>query len=528
MFAWKGQSGRRGGASVPKRFAAIDFDSRSLHIVCARRTRAGARIEKLTHAAIPEDLDTADANAFGAFLGKTLRTMRLGIKAVVMNVPRGLAVLKPLQFPPGTAYGELAGMVQFQVEKELPFPMAEAVVDFTRANHYDTEEVDDHPHVNVLVSAVRLPVVEHYKQIALAAGVKLFRLGLRPVATMRCVAECLGAEASGPLAVIHVTADETEIMVFSGGTLAFSRSALFAESLSEHPDQSEASPQSRRVAGEIARSLQTYQAAEGGAAIERVLLAGGTGIEAGVARSLRKRLGVSCEPFNPAEALRLGEDEGASAYIASLGMAVGHDGSATPFDFLNPKRPRVRRNVKAIRRGAMAAAAGVVLAAGVVAGSMWVGGKQDRVAALRREAARLKKDRKPCDTRIKHIKALDEWDQSGVDILGHWTYVSSVAPPCTDLYITSLKMALTDGVLKFNVRARDDTAIIKLGQTLRNGEDKYGVRTGRVSTGEDKFRYLYGTTINVSPPQGRRADLTDVKPPPGRPRDDVSHLEKYR
>ena len=126
---------------MPKRFAAIDFDSRSLYIVWAQRTRAGAHIQKLTHAAIPEDIDTADANVFGAFLGKTLRAT--GVKAVVMNVPRGMAVLKPLQFPPGTAFGELAGMVQFQVEKELPFPLAEAVVDFTLANHYDIEDIAD-------------------------------------------------------------------------------------------------------------------------------------------------------------------------------------------------------------------------------------------------------------------------------------------------------------------------------------------------------------------------------------------------
>ena len=513
---------------MPKRFAAIDFDSRSLYIVCAQRTRTGAHIQKLTHTEIPEEIDTSDADAFGAFLGKTLRTMRLGIKAVVMNVPRGLAVLKPLQFPPGTAYGELAGMVQFQVEKELPFPMAEAVVDFTLAGHYDTEDVDDRPQVNVLVSAVRLPVVEHYKQIALAAGVKLFRLGLRPVATMRCVTECLGAAASGPLAVIHVTADETEIMVFSGGTLAFSRSAMFPEPLAGDPDQSGSTPQSRTVAGEIARSLQTYQAAEGGAAIERVLLAGGTGIEDGVARSLRKRLGVSCERFDPAEALGLPDDGAASAYIASLGMAVGHDGSATPFDFLNPTRPRVRRNVKAIRGGLAAAVAVLVLAAGVVGGTMWVGGKQDQVAALKKQAATQKKLRKPYDTQVKHLAALHEWDDGGVDILGHWTYVSSVAPPCTDLYITSLKVMGSDGLLKFNVRAKDDTAIIQLGQTLRNGSARYGIRTSRVSTGEDRFRYLYGTTIAISPPAGKRADLAGVKAPPRRPRDDVSDQGKYR
>jgi len=532
MFGLKNKSGPRRGASVPKRFAAIDFDSRRLHIVCASRTRNGARIQKLMQADIPADIDTSDAKALGAFLGKTLKKMRMGIKAVVMSVPRGLAVLKPLQFPPGTAYNELAGMVQFQVEKELPFPLVEAVVDFTVASHYDTEDVDDHPHVNVLVSAVRLPVVEHYKQIALAAGVRLLRLGLRPAATMRCVSECLGEAAAGPLAVIHVTADETEIMVMAGGTLAFSRSAMMLSPLGDQSDEAERARQSRSIAGEIARSLQTYQAAEGGGNIDRILLAGGTGIEEGIATSLQKRLGVACERFSPAEALVLADDDGrASAFIAALGMAVGHDGSATPFDFIHPKRPRVKRDVKKIRRRLLVGAAAVMLIASITVGSIWVGQKKAVVDRLRAQAAELKKKRKPLDAQGKHLQALRAWDDRGMDLLGHWAYVSGAAPSCTDVYITSLKMGKegSDDSLKFVVRAKDDMVIIKFSQVLRGSRPwaatdsdlGYDVSTNRVATGEDPFRYLYGTTLSVSPPEGKKANLSGIRPE-RRPSDDVS------
>ena len=515
-----------GGASVPKRFAAVDFDSRNLYIVCVERTRKGVRIRRLRHAEMPEDLNTTDARAVGTFLGSALKKTRPSVKAVVMNVPRGLAVLKPFQFPSGTAYEDLAGMVQFQVEKELPFPIAEAVVDFTIASHYDAEVAEDRPHVNVLVSAVRLPVVEHYKQIALAAGVRLLRLGLRPAATMRCVTECLGAAAGGPLAVIHVTADETEIMVLRGGTLAFSRSALFGEPLEREMAQTDMANHVRIVAAEIARSIQTYQAAEGGGNVERVLLAGGTGIEAGVARSLRRRLGVSCERFNPATPLELPDDGTASAFIASLGMAVGHDGSATPFDFLNPKRPRVRRNVKKIRRGLVAAAAAIALAAGVTVGGVWLVGKKTVVSQLRKQASDLKKDRKPYDTQAEDLRTLRDWDERGMDLAGHWAYISSVAPPCTELYITSLNTG-PDGSIRFKVRAKDDAAIIQFGRVLRSNRSGYTIRANRVSTGEDRFLYLYGTTMNITPAQGKQADLTGLKPP-RRPSDDVSYEEKYR
>ena len=526
MFTLTGRPGWRGGTNMPKRFAAVDFDSHRLYIVCAERVRKGARIRQLTHVRMPEDLDTADARSVGEFLGRALRKMRLGVKAVVMSVPRGLAVLKPMQFPPGTAYEDLAGMVQYQVEKELPFPMAEAVVDFTIANHYAAEAASDRARVNVLVSAVRLPVVEHYRQIALAAGVKLLRLGLRPVATMRCITECLGQVDAGPLAVIHVTADETEIMVLSAGTLAFSRSALFAEALGKETPQADVARHVRTVAAEIARSLQTYHAAEGGENIKQILLAGGTGIEAGVAKTLGRRLGVSCERFNPAGPMRLPDDGQGSAFIASLGMAVGQDGLAAPFDFLNPKRPRVRRDGKKIRRGMLAAAAAVMLIAGITAGTMWVSGKKAAVAELKAKVSNLEKKRKPYDRQAGQLEAIGAWDARASDLLGHWAYVSTVAPPCTELYITSLHVG-SDGELKLAVRAKDDTAILEFGRTLRANRSGYSVKTNRVATGEDRFRYLYGTTVNVVPPKGKRADISKLKPP-RRPADDVSDSEKYR
>ena len=55
MFGFKNILGARGGANVPKRFAAIDFDSRRLQIVCASRARNGACIQKLMQADIPEN-----------------------------------------------------------------------------------------------------------------------------------------------------------------------------------------------------------------------------------------------------------------------------------------------------------------------------------------------------------------------------------------------------------------------------------------------------------------------------------------
>src|SRR5207237_10020115 len=60
--------------------------------------------------------------------------------------------------------------------------------------------------------------------------------------------------------------------------------------------------------------------------------------------------------------------EHAAGSISALGLALGaNDPQGLPFDFLNPKRPAVQRNMRRIRMmmGAAAAAAALLLLGGV-------------------------------------------------------------------------------------------------------------------------------------------------------------------
>ena len=59
--------------ALPKHFIAIDFDSRFVRIVHARRAGTVTRIDTLYSNPMPEDLDLDDAKATGEFLGLTLK-----------------------------------------------------------------------------------------------------------------------------------------------------------------------------------------------------------------------------------------------------------------------------------------------------------------------------------------------------------------------------------------------------------------------------------------------------------------------
>ena len=330
------------------RFCALDFDGRQLRIVEAESSGGRTHIRKAVAADMPEGLDMADAPAVGEFVKYTLDQMHLASTAVLMNVPRSKAVLKPLVLPPVSGPAELANMVRFQAEKELSFRPEEAVIDFTIESHYGAQPApEDEPQgEHVLVAAVQQPVREYYQEIAEAAGIRLLRLGLRPYANMRCVEAYAGTRARGRVALVHIAADETEIDVMEEGGLTFSRSAVIEIPPQPAEDQPTSGEAVATVVQEVARSLQSYMGVERGQRIEALVLAGGTGIETQVAESLTGRLNVPCEVLDLSAALELRETTpGASAFISAVGLAVGQgDADAPPFDFLNPKRPPGQRD----------------------------------------------------------------------------------------------------------------------------------------------------------------------------------------
>jgi len=506
----------------PRRFASVDFDGGQLRVVYAERAGDGTRILKLAAVAMPEGSDIASPQEIGQLLGRTLKDMGLRNVGVLMNVTRAEAVLKPVTLPPGTSQGDLASMVQFQMEKELPFRTEEAVIDFTVERHYDVDaqQGEEAPPagLDVLVGAVRLPVVDHYRRIAEAAGVKLLRLGLRSYADARCVDACTRRRSDETLLVVHFGAEETEIDVLVGSALSFSRSAAVrippvgsgAHELAESV---------RSVALEVVRSVQSYEAVERGMKIDAILVAGGTGVEAIAGEELSARLRAPCELFNPTAALGLGDVENPSAFISALGLALGHAGAdQLPFDFLNPKRPRVERNWPKIAAVSAAAAFLLLLSVGVAAGAIYFGGKASVENSLRAKLKRQQNRKKDLLRLRKRVEGITKWQQDGRDWLAHWAYLSAVFPSCADAYVESLKTS-SDGSMSFTIKARESKIITDIGRRLT--EAGYRFQPGRLATSNDPFGYPYSADVRLLVDGDMGIELHSVRPVP-RPEDDDS------
>ncbi|HDY65573.1 MAG TPA: hypothetical protein ENH84_05005 [Phycisphaerae bacterium] len=525
---------RLGRIGVNRRFLAVDFDTRQLRIAQVDRLGSRPRLRKFHTEDISETLDLQDPSQIGEFFSATLKRQRIARSAMIMNVPRGQAVLKPLHLPPGTDRDEIAGMVRFQVQGELPFPAEEGILDFTVEGESSGQEESDG--LDVLAAAIRQPVLDFYKRLAEAAGLKLYRLGLRPYANARCIEACSACSEGRITAVVHITADETEIDVMEGNRLVFSRSAVVKVPPPDLLTDEERKENIDTVTAEVVRTMQGFLAIRHGSSIDLILVAGGTGIERGVAEMLGQLQQLRCELFNPAESLGLKDVEDASGYLSVIGLAFGSRGAEkAPFDFLHPKRPAVKRDPRQQRK--IAIALGALIALFVMVGGSWsyLGAKAGTLKALQRTKREEEKKETSLRGLIRRVSTIDDWVEGGVGWLDHWLILSSVLPDARDVYIDDLRTNETKTTIKvhtpddmiveqkmkgsfiFTVHARDSEIIAKLVQDLR--EDGYTIKAGRDGQDANSYGYVRHIEVRVFIPSDKELDVKNRKAPP-RPKDD--------
>lgn len=516
---------RRFRPAMPRHFVAIDFDSRSVRIVHARSAGNTTSIKTLYSSPMPADLDLDDAEATGRFLALTLKDFSksaktaLGRCGVLMSVPRRKAVLKPLTLPPGTPPEEMASMIRFQVEKDLPFGPEESVIDFTITSHLDLAESangnDQSAGVGVLVGAVSTEVVEHYRRIAESAGVKLRRLGLRPYANMKCVDACVRRTEDETVMSVHITSDETEINVLKGNSLAFCRSAV----VRVPPGQADHQTRSvELVVQEIVRSVHSYSSAQHQGEITAVLIAGGTGIEPKVLRGVENKLGIQCELLSPTGAMNLPTRGDASAYSATIGLAIAHQGQALPFDFLNPKHPPVRRDARKTRVAIVAASAILLLSAVAAARSFYLGGKEDILAGYKNREAKLKKATNNHAALSRRVKTVNAWLKARTNWVDHLALISQLAPSCRDLYLRSSFKTARKGTITFKAYAKGHQVLDDFKARLADvGYNPQSKGSGPSDRGD----YTHSEEITLTVKPGMPVDLTKHKHVP-RPADDDS------
>ena len=513
---------RKAGACI-----AVDLDGSTLRAVQTAPRGDSFYVSRIIAEPLelPADADRNDPVVIGRAIAATLD--RVGMKggAVVMGIPRPMVVLRTLSLPAVEDDRELASMVHFQIAKDLPFRFDEAVVDFTLRRRLpgSGEEPDK---VEMLVAAVKRDVVDFYQRAAAAAKVKLWGLGWLSYANARCVAACKVTEGAEGAALVSLRPDEATVDIIERDSLLFSRGVpikFHAEAPTEPAEGETETPTTYVDAAtiEVVRSLHSYGGMEPHINVARVVVTGATGHEAAVVDALQNRLNIPCSVLDPAAALDLPADarEHATGSISAIGLALSAgDATGLPFDFLNPKRPPVQRNMRRIRTLIWTTAAAAVLILFFGLRKHFIDQRLKVQRAITAELAKEEKNR-PLYRRMRQQgTALQEWAREGHNWLDHYAFLSSILPPSEEIYITSLSVG-AQGTIRFAVQARNGETLAKLDKQLR--AVGYNVKPLAITPAADKHGYNFRSNVELTLTDGMKIDLAKVNAP-ARPSDDAS------
>lgn len=513
-----------GRAKLPSQATSLDFDSRSLRVVSPGLSRIAVAPLNL-----PADADRTDATVLGAALATALEQLKLKPGPVVMGLPRAQVVLKTLLLPVVADVNELASIVHLQVGRDLPFRLADAVIDFqilrqiappapkpdVNAKPGAEAPAAPPPKVEVLVAVAKREAVAFYQRVAEAAGVKLVALGLLPNAGARCVEACRVVERGQPFALVSLRVDEVSIEIACDSAVPFSRGAALKPMDANAPETFV-----NAATIEAVRSLHSHGGQGAAGSPARVFVSGATGQEAALATALAARMSVPVAALDTA-ALDLPTearvDAGGSA--AAIGLVLGYaDTNGLPFDFLNPKRPAVPRDMRRVKilAGLAVTAALFIVVAGI---RHWLIGKRQTVLdAVTAEAVLAEKNRPAYRKVISQAAVVNEWVGGERDWLLHYAHLSAVLPRSEEMFLTSFAVS-GPGALRLGVRAKSGAILAKMEKQLRAAG--YEVKPLAITPGADKNGYEFQSTVELGVPAKLKIDTTQLQSPE-RPADDAS------
>lgn len=242
----------------------------------------------------------------------------------------------------------LAGSIQWEARKFVPFDTADFVLDFQMMdNAKEAEEM------RVLLAAVERCVIDEHLSLLSMAGVEPRIVDLAPLALMNELEE-EGLVEGRTVAVIEIGRAITNLSVYKRHGVLFARcipmrSAPVLESSDREPGATEmeredgesgenAQESADTLAGchsaggwadfvveEVRHSLAFYDIESGKQGIEKVYLAGGRALVPGIADAFTEALGVPTEVLDPFEGLgdRAGDLGGVRQEGPRFALAMG-------------------------------------------------------------------------------------------------------------------------------------------------------------------------------------------------------------
>ena len=320
---------------------ALDIGSSAVAGVEMKLTRDRVMLTRAAVEPIPAGLvhdgEIVQPDALAAELKRVWRAAGFSGRRVRVGVANQRVVLRLMELPALDHPKELRAAVEFEAAEKLPIPTDQAVVDFQPVMRFDDE---DGTRDRVVVVAAHRAMVDDRVAVLRSAGLRPVGLDLEAFALLRALLPppSVVDEGSRDLpaqVVVHVGAEVTNVIVaveqkclftrlvgFGGGNLTKAVSdrtglpipeaeavkvacGLLGEPLEGWDPDTVAEVRHalalacRPLVREVSRSIDYFRDQPFARPIDRIVLAGGTSLCAGLDRYMRQATGVPVEIGNP-------------------------------------------------------------------------------------------------------------------------------------------------------------------------------------------------------------------------------------
>lgn len=301
----------------------VDLGGGSVKVVRLK----GRKVILATYMDIPHEVMSDETHLIG-----TLRDFFKGIavfgRPAIVQLPGNLVFVRAVSFPP-MPQAELKEAVKWEVKRQLPYPIEEAVYDYVATAIEDGISVTFAGGQRKNIQRHLLPLKE--------AGINVIAIDISPL----CLIRALKPSSAGNTVVLDIGAVSTEINILKAGLLRLTRTvdiggnsimqSLTSEAVSKEESaerllregtEEELKEPLEEFLKEVLRSMDYYQAHFKERTFAEVILTGGVAINPSVGKFFSRMLDMEVSVPDPFIGLQM-TDETMRSFGPRFSVAIG-------------------------------------------------------------------------------------------------------------------------------------------------------------------------------------------------------------
>ncbi len=434
-------------------------------------------------------------------LKKINQTFKLDRTFLITAIPRYAVIIKDVFFPSKDPQ-EIKNMIQFEIEKQIPFPIEKAVSDYLIINNNIFNE-EGQTQTEVCLIATKNETINRHLEILKAARLEPNVVSVSSLALTKALVDdwqSKGKEAT-PYVIINIGNQFTEVNLVYNNDLISSRSInsggmhlsaaiqsvlsvdyMESEKLKREINEDVLPPEQisrlenireewlRELTNEIKLSLDLFRKERKGLEIKDILLTGGTSQLNGLKNYIAQNLNMNVEWANP-----LADVEGTipqkelQMFSVSLGLALRDKSNLSGVNII-PKEIQKNQNSKKKRQKSVVYITLIIVIIGFILGI-----KFNKIARAKMELNKINQKIMNIDPLIREVKIMKEqMDKLRKSIIGSTSpldilrEVTVVCP--ANIYLTNFSYE-KDNITELKGRTLSHSDVSKFSIAL--GESPY-------------------------------------------------------